>query len=157
MKDTELRQAALDHLGLKLKNDERPFVSPFAVARGRDGGLIFIEMPDMNVQQQRLTLKAMLSRDGATAVVVVNEVYVATATTDEDKELVARLAAAGRLQDAPAHLLRDELHLMCESVDEAITVEATAVPKPGEPLGTWEHRVVHLPRPGFKRYLPERP
>ena len=89
MKDTELRQAALDHLGLKLKNDERPFVSPFAVARGRDGGLIFIEMPDMNVQQQRLTLKAMLSRDGATAVVVVNESYVATATTDEDKELVA--------------------------------------------------------------------
>ena len=34
MKDTELRQAALDYLNLKLKNDERPFVSSFAVARG---------------------------------------------------------------------------------------------------------------------------
>lgn len=152
MTEVELIEEAKRYMKLSLDTE----VSPFAIA-DTPKGLIIIAMPDSDVQAQRFMLKSMLHREKATLVVVCNESWCTTATTPEEADLCTHLMAIGRLQDAPAHLLHEEMHLWVEGPQRPITCMVADITKVDgvRTLGEWENRPLVLPRPTFRRYFPE--
>lgn len=152
MTETELIEHAKAYMMLSFEDEVRPFAFADTPA-----GLLIVAMPDSDVQTQRMILKGKLHQEKATLVVVCNESWATSASTPEEVDLCMHLTAIGRLQDAPAHLLREEMQLYAEGPQRPVTCLVSVITKIDgkRTLGEWVDRPLVLPRPTFRRYFPE--
>lgn len=152
MTEAELIEETKTYMMLSFDDEVRPF----AFADSPEG-LLIIAMPDSDVPTQRMLLRSKLPKEKATLAVVCNEAWHTRCTTPEDAELCERLHAAGKLFEAPAHLLGEEVQLWVEGLDRPITLLAAEITKVEgkRVLGEWKERQLNLPRPTFRRYFPE--
>lgn len=126
---------------------------------------IMMVMADMDDDSSKLTVrKATWEHDGFAACVSLEIWYVAV-PHDAPPEVVKKAREAG--ERGELHLLepplrRERVQVYIETEDfpiqfftAEITRENPADEKSKPTLGPWEEQKLSLPRPNFKRYLPE--
>jgi hypothetical protein len=131
---------------------------PHALVFHPGGSVAFVAMPDMGDAEQRAQLRRLLCPGGAlypsAAIAVWNECWTAASSVPEEQELLQRLTAEGRLQEAPPHLLQSAVRLFVETPEEPVRMWHAIIGN-ARALGTWEERTLRYPRPSFRRYFPE--
>lgn len=137
---------------------------------GRDGkriegdkyGVNFVVIAGDASTQYVQGIREMAWADDAVFVAVALEVWLVEVPADAPQALkdeIAAAQAAGRLQDVNKDVLREHVRVHVES-EWTPPRWFDAVITRGEggkiALSTWEDLKIQLPRPGFKRYIPER-
>lgn len=135
-------------------------VEPHALVLAAGEQLAVIEMPGCSDLDTRVYLRGELARSPALCVAVATEAWAAWSADPAECALIDRLHAAGRLQDAPPHLLRSVIRVYAEHANGAIVLERNELRVTADgsrSLGTWEPAKLVRPRPNFRRYFPETP
>lgn len=121
-----------------------------------DGHLDWM-MLDVEVQQQRRAIQRACAEHPAWLVHHIQECWQVSAS-HEDPAAVAALDSAARERSLDRHPDRREVMIFTEeSISTPVRQWCAVIDREssGNPLGQWDEMTLRLPRPGFKRYLPE--
>jgi hypothetical protein len=133
-------------------------VLPAVAFVGLSGGAwTMIDFKTLSDEQQRSFLQGLLPRMGATAVTIVQEVWIAKAETPAQMALSMSLRQVGRLEDAPEDMLEEGIRIWVETPADGTFSAVAVIHRDSErrrTLGEWEEATLKAPSPGFRRYFP---
>lgn len=119
-----------------------------------------VAMPDMSDPEQRFHLQNMAIELDGYFICVSNEMWCASADPrdEEGLELIAEASEAGTLHLLPPKYRSEEVRFAAEGTDMPIQMWSAKITRDDETvtLGPWVKLDITMPRPEFRRYLPER-
>ncbi len=122
-----------------------------------DGNRIEMMMPGLSGTQQRSVISARAGQEGVWLVHHLQEIWWVSVPSDPIAALRAQQAYANGTLDQ--HPDRQEALILWEECDRVPIrrwhAEITRQPARAPNLGPWVESTLSLPRPSFKRYLPE--
>lgn len=134
------------------------FIAPHGYVVDAAGALTILAL-DMPTDDARRMLRDHLPETKAIAFVHVVEAWSAAAEDPAEVELILLLKAQGRLQEAPAHLLRSVVNLFVETPEVPVMAWELAVTIAADGTRSlsseWIPKILRYPRPTFRRYFPE--
>lgn len=121
---------------------------------------VVVASPDLSDADQRAYLQGLALKYRAFRIFVSQEAWSAT-VQEGDKEgerIIMAAHAAGKLQTVPKKYLSEVVRVFAEDAEVPTRCWAATISRgdSGErSLGEWDERELTLPRPNFRRYLPE--
>lgn len=120
--------------------------------------MIFMAMAGLGDQRVRETVKDAAWENEGIAVMVKLEAWFVQLTDDMDAETKAKAteaAATQTIDKLEPPLRREKILVYVEGVDHPLRLFEAEILPDGSGLAPWSEPEIRLPRPNFRRYMPE--